>query len=471
MLDEKQNLGTMAQTGGALYDQNVESFEISGRDLGSFMENFSSQLEVSAWEGDTQIQQNGEVPQLSNAQIALNAGAPNLQELEDPKWADYSQNYYHPRSILIPTQELHSVQSIVVKQHQEEEETACLSFNNWLLAKNLWATTSFRDEMEDRIRLYSEECDWLDGFKFLADSPQIGSGFGYLAPMISSFLDDDYHKKTQLHFILQRASVMQDIADTEWNCMKSEAFYSGFLGQALMLYDLSNSSSSCDAVTPLTSMSNSNKPANFSGEFDSEKSEYHDASMLACYLENISTPWRTANHQKRMRAGDITRMLTGSRRRMFLDTKMAFRDDQVAENFASLSGQNIKQVMSEDSYASLPVCRGAVSEGYYSNIEKMSFDPRLNHFFPRFLKAKNKSSRHKPDRYSETVFTDWCSTKSAGMKVRDTFNKARKIPGGILAGLSIKYDLEIDEIKESFYGFDDVLDDYEFDDERDDSDD
>merc|ERR1711884_133164 len=36
MLDEKSNLGTMSQTGGALYDENIENFESSGRNLGNF---------------------------------------------------------------------------------------------------------------------------------------------------------------------------------------------------------------------------------------------------------------------------------------------------------------------------------------------------------------------------------------------------------------------------------------------------
>merc|ERR1711981_1311254 len=147
MLDEKSNLGTMSQSGGALYDSTVESFESSGRDLSNFVENFSSQLEVSTWEGNTQLQQNGEVNQLNQAQVALNSGVPNLLELNKPKWADYSQNYYHPRSVLVPTAELNSVQSIVCN----DDDTASRSFNNWLLSKSLWNRLSFRDEMEDRI--------------------------------------------------------------------------------------------------------------------------------------------------------------------------------------------------------------------------------------------------------------------------------------------------------------------------------
>lgn len=261
---------------------------------------------------------------------------------------------------------------------------------------------------------------------------------------------------------------MQEIERTEWSMMQGESFFSGFLGQALMLYELAASSSSCDAITPMCSIPESAKPSNFNGEFITDKSEYYESSIMACYLENISTPWRTADYTKKMRASDITRMLTSSRRRMYLDTKICFRDDQVLSNFASLSGQDLQKIMNEDSYASLPVARGTDAQGYYSNIEKQCFDPRTNHFFPRFLKAKNKSSRHKPDRYSEVVYTDWCCSSSIGKKVRHTFTRAKSIPKGVLAALNIKYDLEFDEISEAFVGFDDVLDDYDAESDNDD---
>lgn len=54
-----------------------------------------------------------------------------------------------------------------------------------------------RSDIEDKLRWYVEECDYLQGFQILADSY---SGFAGVADCILQHLDDEYQKKTTLCF-------------------------------------------------------------------------------------------------------------------------------------------------------------------------------------------------------------------------------------------------------------------------------
>lgn len=193
----------------------------------------------------------------------------------------------------------------------------------------------------------------------------------------------------------------------------------------MILYDLSLSTSACDAITNLSDLGfKTNQPVNFHDKFNTEDSDYHSAAVVACYLETATTPFRTSNIHSRLRASDIANSLTANRRRMFLETKLCFRDDQKMENFCSVSGLNIKSCMQELSYSSMPICRGTNTspEAYYSNTEKVYMDSKNNHFAPKILKNKNKSgSRSKNSLGGEVVYTDWCSSRIIGQQMRDLF--------------------------------------------------
>lgn len=240
------------------------------------------------------------------------------------------------------------------------------------------------------------------------------------------------------------------------------------LGKSMIFYDLALDTSACDAITPLNDLAPNSlaaHPANFYEKYSSQmhSSLYHSSAVVAAYLETITTPYRNADLQRRIKASDIARSLTSSHQRMFLDTKLCFRNDQDIKNFCSVSGLNINTCMQDQSYTSIPIARGVSCspDAYYSNTEKVYITPDMhyNHFAPKMLKTKKGKGRNKDP--GEVVYTDWCCSRTMGEQVRELFNFTKKIPKGVLANLQVKYDLELDEINEAFLGFDDVLDNYE----------
>lgn len=451
ILDERQNLGTLAQSGGPLYDEEVEYFEKMGR----VQDDFKQMLTVDAWEGDAEFRME-EPKAFTDHQIALNNDLEAPLSHKDPtslRWGDYSYTYYHPRSILVPTHDISTVQNITIDGNDEES----LQFNNWLLGRNLWQRTSFRDQFEDNIRFYSEECDWMEGFQILADSAE-HSGFSSLSNIVSHYIDDDYHKKVQLHFpISQFSSNFLQRRSVDPTITPSFKDWVGVLGKSMILYDLSLSTSAADAITPLCDISKN--PANFYDKFDSRESMYHSSSVIAAYLETITTPFRCSDISRRIRASDIAQSLTSGHRRMFLDSKLCFRNDQSIDNFCSVSGLDIRKSMSELSYTSMPVARGTQTsqDAYFSITDKVYLDAKFNHFAPKMLKTKKNKSKSA----GEVVYTDWCCSKSIGTEMRNLFAFTKQIPKYVLANLAVKYDLEMDEVSEAFIGFEDVLDEYE----------
>ena len=228
----------------------------------------------------------------------------------------------------------------------------------------------------------------------------------------------------------------------------------------MIFYDLALSTSAADAITPLCDFDKSSNPVNFYEKFDSQESLYHGSSVLACYLETITTPFRTSDLNKRIKASDIAQSLTNGHRRMFLDSKLCFRNDQSVDNFCSVSGLDIKSCINDLSYASMPVARGTNTnpEAYYSNTEKVYIDAKFNHFAPKMLKNKKSKSKNAG---GEVVYADWCCSKTVGHEIRNLFTFTKRIPKYVLANLAVKFDLEMDEINEAFIGFEDVLDEYD----------
>lgn len=478
IVDERMNLGTLPQSGGPLYDEEVSLFN----ELHRLPDQFKECATIETWDENAMIECQNPKP-YNEQQLAINHDKPPPTDISEEtsknmKWGDYSYTYYHPKSILIPTQDIAMVNSINPQafnsldgnqvdssQNRSEED---INFSNWLHGRSLWQRTSFRDEFEDRIRFYSEECDWLEGFQILSDSAEF-SGFAQLSNIVSHYFNDDYHKKVQLHFpISQFSSNFLMRRRFNPNLVPTVKDWLGMLGKSMIFYDLALSSSAADAITPLNDLSPSHleaHPSNFYDKYSSNmhSSLYHSSAVVASYLETITTPYRNADLHKRIKASDIARSLTSSHQRMFLDSKLCFRNDQVLENFCSVSGLNIKSCMEDQSYTSIPIARGVSCspDAYYSVTEKIYMTPdyRYNHFAPKMLKTKKAKSRSKDP--GEVVYTDWCCSKTMGEEIRNLFQFTKKIPKHVLASLQVKYDLELDEINEAFIGFEDVLDNYE----------
>ncbi|KAH8272287.1 hypothetical protein KR044_011378 [Drosophila immigrans] len=92
-------------------------------------------------------------------------------------WADYLYARYHPRSF--------NVLPGLVRQ----SDVQALATHG--AGVELWQAAEFNDEFCDRIRLYAEECDGLQGFQLLFD---IDDGFSGMASKCLEHLNDEYSR-------------------------------------------------------------------------------------------------------------------------------------------------------------------------------------------------------------------------------------------------------------------------------------
>lgn len=90
-------------------------------------------------------------------------------------WADFLYARYHPRTLNV-------LPGLV-----RDPEVQCLG--TYSAGTELWQGAAFNEEFCDRIRLYVEECDGLQGFHVLHD---IDDGFAGLAGKCLEHLNDEY---------------------------------------------------------------------------------------------------------------------------------------------------------------------------------------------------------------------------------------------------------------------------------------
>lgn len=122
--------------------------------------------------------------ELDNPQVQLDSLDTEDQLEQDVKvWSDFLYSKFHPRTVNL------------VKEYHHESETA--EFDCSPLGVSLWKTTSFGDEFSNKIRIYVEECDSLQGFHITVDAVNAFSG---LANSCAEDLKDEYDKKSILTF-------------------------------------------------------------------------------------------------------------------------------------------------------------------------------------------------------------------------------------------------------------------------------
>lgn len=72
-------------------------------------------------------------------------------EKETKTWVDYLVPRFHSRTVN------------VINDYEHDSSTQ--SFNVFPFGQNLWKTCKFSDEFTDKIRMYVEECDSIQGFQ------------------------------------------------------------------------------------------------------------------------------------------------------------------------------------------------------------------------------------------------------------------------------------------------------------------
>ena len=140
------------------------------------------------------------------------------------------------------------------------------------------------DELEDRIRFFAEECDFLSGFQILTDCVD---GFGGVNSDLLDLLSDDYASKCRLTFPCAKAQMNSSEPGVK------PAFR---LLNTVLTAD--SSAAKSNAVSPMSLALDAmvlpdrvRKTPGFRLDYDSD---HQTAAVLASALDTMSLPWRSS---------------------------------------------------------------------------------------------------------------------------------------------------------------------------------
>ncbi|KAH9518537.1 Protein misato 1 [Bulinus truncatus] len=194
-------------------------------------------------------------------------------------WSDFLRTSLHPRSVFL------------LKDHQHNNSDS--PFNIFGMGQGISDNSEVWDEIEERLRFFTEECDQLQGFHVLFDNY---SAFGGLTSSILSYLTDEYSNKSKLSFALtpahppdksalERSCRILNCALSLYHCVELSSLYA----------PLSLASTLWKSVGSPRSLPN----LHYKGNID-----YHTSSILAASLDTATMPYRKETNCGRM--ADIT---------------------------------------------------------------------------------------------------------------------------------------------------------------------
>ncbi|KFK30343.1 hypothetical protein AALP_AA7G249200 [Arabis alpina] len=202
------------------------------------------------------------------------AGKEKAREIEDKDivgcldeevecWTDFSKSHYHPQSLY----ELSGVW------------TDSQDFNNYGIGKDVFSEASRGEEICDRLRFFVEECDHIQGIKFIVDD---SGGFSAVAADFLETIADEY---TNIPVLLY--SVRSPMS--QMNRGSSKKTVSNKLHDAI---SFSRLSSFCKLFTPIGLPSLSESKASKYLNLGDEK-PYRSSAVYAAALHSSTIPFRT----------------------------------------------------------------------------------------------------------------------------------------------------------------------------------
>ncbi|XP_001624271.2 protein misato homolog 1 [Nematostella vectensis] len=211
-------------------------------------------------------QESGMDSQTGDATEELSDKVYNLDD-EIVVWSDFLGTQLHPRSVNI------------INEYSHDADMSPFSVYGY--GQSLYNDESFRDNFEDGLRFFAEECDRLQGFQILAD---VHNGFGGLMSQCLEDLRDEYNSKSMITV----GCVPAHFKDTD-----QEHNVKRILNMALSFSQITEH---CDLFVPLcVSKQVWPKPGtyvtfpylNYKGELP-----YHTSAILASALDTFSLPYR-----------------------------------------------------------------------------------------------------------------------------------------------------------------------------------
>ena len=310
-------------------------------------------------------------------------------------WSDFLRARFHPRT------------NIVVDQYQHQDVTAN-PFDVYGLGYN--SDSSLLDGIEDGIRFFAEECDYLRGFHLLLDSD---SAFGGLGVKVSEMLGEDYSSKNVIGFPVNQS--LPDVTDE----MRSSGLVPAahclnlFLNSALTLNGLSEV---CSLITPMSVLKDTFPllktgidhvrgftNINYKGQFP-----YHSSALLAANLDALSMPWRSYKNSS-TEIHDVTKNIAVNGRKLAstavsLTLPMAEEDGYFVDLLEGL--ENDGKLINSLTTSLTPGSHDVISEIDSQSVSVRGIDPRIN------LKPKRDMRSNVPPYTGR-----YCSCDDVGMSL------------------------------------------------------
>ncbi|KAL5244425.1 hypothetical protein ACI65C_011835 [Semiaphis heraclei] len=140
-------------------------------------------------------------------------------------WSDFLKARFHPRTIT----------SIDEYKHNDSNNV----FNNYAQGLELWNSYKMKETWTDNLRLYAEECDYLQGFHVSMDSL---NGFGGLACKALEYLKDEYSNKNIIAMPVMSDNYILEDECSELQAVNTSLLFSSLFEHSNIFIPLSTSS-------------------------------------------------------------------------------------------------------------------------------------------------------------------------------------------------------------------------------------
>ncbi|XP_013772743.1 protein misato homolog 1-like [Limulus polyphemus] len=185
-------------------------------------------------------------------------------------WSDFLKTQFHSRSICLIDEYF----------HDSEQDP----FDLFGLGVQVMSSENYCDEVENRLRLFSEECDFLQGFNILLDGY---NGFSGVAAGILNLLNDDY--RNQVKFC---CPLYQPEYKILGNMSQREEVHRLFSSILCFENLAENSSLFCPMSLGTNLISSSSEPLSFPHLNYNPTLPYHTSAIITSALDTITLPLR-----------------------------------------------------------------------------------------------------------------------------------------------------------------------------------
>ncbi|XP_026818236.1 protein misato [Rhopalosiphum maidis] len=189
-------------------------------------------------------------------------------------WSDFLKARFHPRTIT----------SIDEYKHNDSSNV----FNNFAQGVTLWDSYKMKEIWTDNLRLYAEECDYLQGFHITMDSL---NGFGGLACKALEYLKDEYSNKNIIAMPVMSDNYILEDENSELQAVNTSLLFSSLFEHSNMFVPLTTSSGG---------WTKSQSHLNLDYLFYKNNLDYHSSAILASAIDTFTLGYRSRSDDDSM---------------------------------------------------------------------------------------------------------------------------------------------------------------------------